>query len=99
MNTTDHQKWCADPDHAVMSGRARGARGRWLPEPHVPAGPLVAAVGGRVVLLRHPVAVQAAYYRARRAGWLTVACADRLASELLGEHPATVWGPSWWEAA
>lgn len=60
------------------------------PRPTMPAGPLVEAVTtSGVVLCRHPAAART-FYRAKRDGHLTLDAADKLAHDLLGEHPATL---------
>ncbi|MGN6244534.1 MAG: hypothetical protein ACTHQ3_12815 [Motilibacteraceae bacterium] len=71
--------------------------------PHVPAAPLLEAVerrgGPAAAGIPQHSALERAYYRARRAGEVTVKTADRFAVELLREHPAIVWGDAWWTSA
>lgn len=78
------------------SGRATPRRH----QPSVAAAPLVAAVGARRLALRYRSSSAArAFYRAKREGRLTVEAADKIAHELLGEHPAAIWGDAWWDAS
>ena len=66
------------------------------PLPHVSAEPLVSLVeargGLRACGAAPGSAEEAAFYRARRDGWLTEGAADRLAVRLLGMTPWEVWG-------
>jgi excisionase family DNA binding protein len=66
------------------------------PVPRVSAEPLVARVelrgGLRGCGAAPGSAEEAAFYRARRDGWLTEGAADRLAVRLLGMTPQEVWG-------
>lgn len=39
-----------------------------------------------------------AFYRAKLAGRLTVEAAEKIAHELLDEHPVSIWGDVWWQA-
>jgi hypothetical protein len=64
---------------------------------YLPAAPLIEAVQRRGIQVGRSSLAQA-YYRARR-GRLTVWQADVLAVKLVGEHPAMLWGPLWWEGA
>lgn len=75
---------------SVHSGRASQTS-------RLPAGPLIVAVTARgVVLNQRPFSAAQAFWRAKKSGHLTLAAADRLAHELLGEHPASLWGDDWW---
>lgn len=74
----------------------------------LPAGPLVAAVAesGAMERLLPPVSqwgrrersLSRAFYRVRADGAVTPYLADRLAVELLGVHPADVYGDAWRKA-
>lgn len=69
----------------------------------LPAQPLVDAVeraGGLGELLPCPRDSEARalaryYYNARQSGTVTAHAADRLAVELLGTHPAAIYGADW----
>lgn len=80
-------------------------------QPHLPVGPLVDYVervaieraesvkgqisGVSAVLRPFGDNVYRAYWRAKRAGTITVWQADRLACAL-GVHPCELWGEDWW---
>lgn len=51
----------------------------------------------RVPLDGHGQLLERAVHRAKISGRVTLRDADRLAVKLLGEHPAMVWGPAWWD--
>lgn len=92
-----------------MTTRVTAARElRWKPgqtQPHVPAGPLLDEVrrrgGNAVVLQGRPdrQRVERALHRGQSNGWVTVESADRLATDVLGAHPADLWGSDWWAVA
>lgn len=88
----------------TMKGNSRCANhttgGRVYPRlPGVSAKPLVVAVLAQgVPVNRYSRATQRAFYRAKESGRVTLAAADQLAHDLLGEHPATLWGDAWWDA-
>jgi hypothetical protein len=63
--------------------------------------PLIKALGwpilnlnqcGKILKLNH-----AYFYRMLKDG-VTANVADRLACNILGEHPVSIWGPAWWDA-
>lgn len=83
----------------TMHGRltCRPHAGPRPPLRKLPAAPLVAAVEARgITLARAPERAARAFFRAQRAGNLTIHAAEKLAHELLAEHPASVWGDEWW---
>jgi hypothetical protein len=51
---------------------------------------------GLTSLWKGESAENAAYWRAKKAGWLTVMAADQLAVSL-GLHPCLIWGDEWFE--
>lgn len=66
----------------------------------LPAAPLVRVVeaaGGMRALHVRDERLERSYYRAKRAGTLTVWAADKLAVIGLRTHPALLWGDAWWE--
>lgn len=64
----------------------------------LPVGPLEAALRrGDICLDSLPGADQAAIFRARRQGWVTLATGDAIACRVLREHPSLIWGEAWWE--
>lgn len=69
-----------------------GVRGGW-----VGSGPLVTALRARGPLSVLGPTRARAVHRAARSGRVTRAMADELCTDVLGEHPAAVYGPSWWD--
>jgi hypothetical protein len=63
----------------------------------LPAAPLVAAVASRggINRLAPEGPLRRAFFRAKRSGHLTPWAADQLAVELVGAHPADLWGDDW----
>lgn len=71
----------------------------WRP-PRVELSPLQQILEERgVVLFQMPGWAARSIYRARLTGTITCRAADRLCCEVLGEHPSSIWGPTWWDAA
>lgn len=75
---------------------------RWLPvEPIVRVveerGGFAAVVPGGVATASDAGAIRRSYLRAKQAGTITDALADRLCVELLGLHPCEVYGEQWWQ--
>lgn len=74
-------------------------------QPHVPALPLFEEIrrrGGRAAVFRgrnDRGRVDRALHRGQQSGYFTTFTADRLEGDLLGCHPADLWGPIWWEVA
>ena len=70
-------------------------------EPGLPFEPLRSRIEARLgphgVLVSLGDADRQAYYRAARSGVITVWAADRLCVDVLGLHPAAVYGATWWE--
>jgi hypothetical protein len=64
----------------------------------LPAEPLIEQVllrgGVRECETRTP-ALESLFQQVRRSGRVTVWAADKLAVQLLGEHPMMVWGDEW----
>jgi hypothetical protein len=73
-------------------GRRRGRPSA----PHLPIGPIQAALGARSIG-RHD-AVSRAWFRAKRSGVATAYQVDRFCVLLLGVHPAGLYGEDWWRA-
>lgn len=73
-------------------------RVRQGPPVRLPAAPLVIAVRARGVRVPDD-AVGMAYWRAAARGSVTPYAADQIASALLREHPASLWGDEWWAAS
>ncbi|MFC7488801.1 hypothetical protein ACOCJ7_07070 [Knoellia sp. CPCC 206453] len=68
--------------------------------PRIPSGPLMAYLAlHRISILSLPVWAQRATHRAQAAGTITYTAADRIACQLLHEHPSMIWGSEWWEAS
>jgi hypothetical protein len=61
-------------------------------------GGLDGALGARGIHVtsREGDRFEAALRRARRRGWILASSADALCCELLGMHPAQVYGDDWW---
>lgn len=73
----------------------------WRAQPCLPFEPLRASIEARLgplgVLVSLGDVSRQAYYRAARSGIITVWAADRLCVDVLGLHPAAVYGSLWWE--
>ena len=65
------------------------------PLDNLPAAPLLAELTRRGITLPRK-GDQKAIARANHTGTITVPVADRLCVELLGVHPAAVYGNDWW---
>lgn len=82
-------------DAKAARERQRRADPDLAPVAYLPVEPLAAAVDQPN---RLPKPLGRAFYRAVRAGRVSVWTADRIAIAL-GRHPIEVWGDTWWEAA
>lgn len=92
-------------DVAVRAGFRPGG---WKPgemQPHVSAAPLLKEIrrrGGIAQVLRGREdrgSLDRALHRGRADGYFTLATADRIATDVLGIHPAELWGSVWWNSA
>ena len=68
---------------------------------HLPVEPLVALVdlqGGPAGCgIEKRSALERAYHRARRQGFITWTAADEIAVRALRLNPGEVWGDTWWD--